>query len=134
MMDERIDKTDAFEDSEHREIFSKAVRAGKRTYFFDVKATKRNDYFLTITESKKRFQKDGRFFFEKHKIFLYKEDFEKFADGFTEVIDYIKNVKSAEQGVNGEMIHQESEGTEDYTSVDFEDLESVDVEEKQRKD
>jgi len=133
MMDERTDKIDAFEDSEHREIFSKAVRAGKRTYFFDVKATKRNDYFLTITESKKRFQKDGRFFFEKHKIFLYKEDFEKFADGFTEVIDYIKNVKSSEQVVNEEMIHQESEGPEDYTSVDFEDLESVEVEDKQRK-
>ena len=133
MMDERTDKNDVFEDSEHREIFSKAVRAGKRTYFFDVKATKRNDYFLTITESKKRFQKDGRFFFEKHKIFLYKEDFEKFADWFTEVIDYIKNVKSSEQGVNEEMKHQESEGTEDYTSVDFDDLESVEVEEKQRK-
>jgi len=133
MMDERTDKNDSFEDSEHREIFSKAVRAGKRTYFFDVKATKRNDYFLTITESKKRFQKDGRFFFEKHKIFLYKEDFEKFADGFTEVIDYIKNVKSTEQGLNEERIHQESEGTEDYTSVDFEDLESVEVEDKQRK-
>jgi hypothetical protein len=133
MMDERTDKTDAFEDSEHREIFSKAVRAGKRTYFFDVKATKRNDYFLTITESKKRFQKDGRFFFEKHKIFLYKEDFEKFADGFTEVIDYIKNVKSSEQVVNEEITHQESEGPGDYTSVDFEDLESVEVEDKQRK-
>jgi hypothetical protein len=133
MMDERTDKNDGFEDSEHREIFSKAVRAGKRTYFFDVKATKRNDYFLTITESKKRFQKDGRFFFEKHKIFLYKEDFEKFADGFTEVIDYIKNVKSSEQGVNGEMVHQETEGAEDYTSVDFDDLESVELEDKQRK-
>ena len=133
MMDERTDKIDAFEDSEHREIYSKAVRAGKRTYFFDVKATKRNDYFLTITESKKRFQKDGRFFFEKHKIFLYKEDFEKFADGFTEVIDYIKNVKSSEQVVNEEMIHQESESPEDYTSVDFEDLESVEAEDKQRK-
>ena len=133
MMDERTEKNDVFEDSEHREIFSKAVRAGKRTYFFDVKATKRNDYFLTITESKKRFQKDGRFFFEKHKIFLYKEDFEKFADGFTEVIDYIKNVKSNEQGVNDEMIHQDKESTEDYTSVDFDDLESVEVEDKQRK-
>jgi hypothetical protein len=133
MMDERTDKNDGFEESEHREIFSKAVRAGKRTYFFDVKATKRNDYFLTITESKKRFQKDGRFFFEKHKIFLYKEDFEKFADGFTEVIDYIKNVKSAEQGVSEEIKHHESEGAEDYTSVDFEDLESVEVEDKERK-
>ena len=133
MMDERTDKIDAFEDSEHWEIYSKAVRAGKRTYFFDVKATKRNDYFLTITESKKRFQKDGRFFFEKHKVFLYKEDFEKFADGFTEVIDYIKNVKSSEQGVSEELIHHESEGTEDYTSVDFEDLESVEAEDKERK-
>jgi hypothetical protein len=133
MMDERTEKNDAFEESEHREIYSKAVRAGKRTYFFDVKATKRNDYFLTITESKKRFQKDGRFFFEKHKIFLYKEDFEKFADGFTEVIDFIKNVKSNEQGVNEEGIHHVSEVTEDYTSVDFEDLESVEVEDKQRK-
>ena len=133
MMDERTEKNDVFEDSEHREIFSKAVRAGKRTYFFDVKATKRNDYFLTITESKKRFQKDGRFFFEKHKIFLYKEDFEKFADGFTEVIDYIKNVKSNEQGVNEERIHHAPEGTEDYTSVDFDDLDSVEIEDKQEK-
>ena len=133
MMDERTDKNDGFEDSEHREIFSKAVRAGKRTYFFDVKATKRNDYFLTITESKKRFQKDGRFFFEKHKIFLYKEDFEKFADGFTEVIDYIKNVKSIEHGVNEEVTHHETAETEDYTSVDFDDLESVEVEDKEGK-
>ena len=95
MIEERKEKNEAAEDSEHREIFSKAVRAGKRTYFFDVKATRRNDYFLTITESKKRFQKDGRFFFEKHKIFLYKEDFEKFADGFQEVIEFIKTVKSS---------------------------------------
>ena len=125
MMDERIDKNDAFEDSEHREIFSKAVRAGKRTYFFDVKATKRNDYFLTITESKKRFQKDGRFFFEKHKIFLYKEDFEKFADGFTEVIDYIKTVKASDHQVDGVIDNEEI----NYTNVDFDDLESVEFEE-----
>ena len=72
------------------EIFSKVVRAGKRTYFLDVKATRRNDYYLTITESKKRFNRDGKHYFEKHKIFLYKEDFEKFADNLTEVIDYIK--------------------------------------------
>jgi hypothetical protein len=66
----------AEENTEQREVFSRAVRAGKRTYFFDVKATRRNDYFLTITESKKRFQRDGRFFYEKHKIYLYKEDLE----------------------------------------------------------
>ncbi len=72
------------------EIFSKVVRAGKRTYFLDVKATKRNDYYLTITESKKKFNRDGRHYFEKHKVFLYKEDFEKFSENLQEVIEYIK--------------------------------------------
>jgi hypothetical protein len=71
------------------EIFSRPVKAGKRTYFFDVKATKGNDYYLTITESKKRFGEDGKFQYEKHKLFLYKEDFEKFADGLMEVINFI---------------------------------------------
>ncbi|MBC7863330.1 MAG: PUR family DNA/RNA-binding protein, partial [Bacteroidia bacterium] len=74
----------------HNEFFSKPVRAGKRTYFFDVKATRGNDFYLTITESKKRFGPDGKFFYEKHKIFLYKEDFEKFTDGLTESVAYIK--------------------------------------------
>ncbi len=72
------------------DIYSKPVRAGKRTYFFDVKATKNNDYYLTITESKRRVDKDGRFVYDKHKIFLYKEDFEKFSDGLKEIIDFIK--------------------------------------------
>lgn len=76
--------------TEREEIFSKSVRAGKRTYFFDVKTTRRNDYYLTLTESKKRFNRDGRFYFEKHKIFLYKEDFDKFVDGLSEAIEYIK--------------------------------------------
>ncbi len=76
--------------TEREEIFSKAVRAGKRTYFFDVKSTKGNDYYLTITESKKRFGEEGKFFYEKHKLFLYKEDFEKFMDGLNEVVGYIK--------------------------------------------
>ena len=60
------------------EIYSKSVRAGKRTYFFDVKSTRSGDHYLTITESKKKFDQEGNFHFEKHKIFLYKEDFEKF--------------------------------------------------------
>lgn len=77
-------------ENDREEIFSKAVRAGKRTYFFDVKATRNNDYYLTITESKKRFDNDGNQNFEKHKIFLYKEDFEKFAEGLDEVVNYIK--------------------------------------------
>lgn len=72
------------------DVYSKPVRAGKRTYFFDVKATKGNDYYLTITESKRRIEKDGRYAYDKHKIFLYKEDFEKFAQGLEEVVEYIK--------------------------------------------
>ena len=73
------------------EIYSKPVRAGKRTYFFDVKSTKgNNDFYLTITESKRRMESDGRFSYDKHKIFLYKEDFEKFSEGLAEIIDYIR--------------------------------------------
>src|SRR5512133_4241184 len=71
------------------EIFTKIVRAGKRTYFFDVKATRKDDYYLTITESKKRLGKEGKAFYEKHKIFLYKEDFEKFSDGLKDAVSYI---------------------------------------------
>lgn len=76
-----------FDNKEREEVFSKKVRAGKRTYFFDVKATRSNDYYVTVTESKKRLE-DGVFI--KHKIFLYKEDFEKFAEGLKETIDYVK--------------------------------------------
>jgi hypothetical protein len=76
-----------FDNREREEVYSKKVRAGKRTYFFDVKATRSNDYYVTITESKKRLE-DGVFI--KHKIFLYKEDFEKFAEGLKDTVDYIK--------------------------------------------
>lgn len=93
MMAEGTEKNEDVVRTDKEEIFSKAVRAGKRTYFFDVKATRRNDYYLTLTESKKRFNRDGRFYFEKHKIFLYKEDFDKFTDGLSEVIEFIKNAK-----------------------------------------
>ncbi len=75
------------------EIYSVSVRAGKRTYFFDVKETRQGDYYLTITESKKVFDKEGNSRFEKHKVFLYKEDFEKFQNGYTEVVDYVKRNK-----------------------------------------
>ncbi len=74
---------------EQEEIFSKRVRAGKRTYFFDVKSTKSNDYYVTITESKRKYKEDG-FSYEKHKIFLYKEDFNKFLSALTESVDHIK--------------------------------------------
>ena len=77
------------EDAE--DVYSKPVRAGKRTYFFDVKANRGNkDFYLTITESKRRQERDGNFVFDKHKIFLYKEDFEKFKEGLNDAIEYIK--------------------------------------------
>lgn len=72
------------------EIYSAKVKAGKRTYFFDVKSTRSNDYYLTITESKKRFKEDG-FSYEKHKIFLYKEDFNKFLEALTNTVNHVKN-------------------------------------------
>ena len=89
-MEGESEKKEVQEKVERQEIFSKSLRAGKRTYFFDVKATRRNDYYLTITESKKRFNKDGRFHYEKHKIFLYKEDFDAFVEYLEEVVSYIK--------------------------------------------
>jgi hypothetical protein len=76
-------------DNDREEIFSKRVKAGKRTYFFDVKSTKSNDFYLTITESKRR-QKDDSFFYEKHKIFLYKEDFNKFLEALQEAVNHVK--------------------------------------------
>ncbi|WP_439481451.1 DUF3276 family protein [Cyclobacterium plantarum] len=77
-------------DYERDEIFTKRVKAGKRTYFFDVKATRSNDYYLTITESKRKI-KDDNFFYEKHKIFLYKEDFAKFVEALQDAVDHVKN-------------------------------------------
>jgi hypothetical protein len=129
MMEDGSELKDVNESSEQQEIFSKAVRAGKRTYFFDVKSTKRNDYYLTITESKKRFHKDGHFFFEKHKIFLYKEDFEKFEESLNEVLDFIKSAKPVILNETPVMTDAE-DGHEDYTDVDFEDLESIEASEK----
>ncbi|MCL6259076.1 PUR family DNA/RNA-binding protein [Aquiflexum sp. TKW24L] len=76
--------------NDREEIFSKRVKAGKRTYFFDVKSTKSNDYYLTITESKRRLQGET-FVFEKHKIFLYKEDFGKFIEALQHAVDHVKN-------------------------------------------
>lgn len=119
-------------DSKFREeIFSKAVRAGKRTYFFDVKTTRRDELYLTITESKKRFEQDGNFHFEKHKIFLYKEDFDKFAEGLQEVItfidqnqtDYYEEVFEDEQIENNEEKNiAKPEIVKDFTKIEFEAL------------
>lgn len=114
-----------FEDNENAanqermgdDVFSKPVRAGKRTYFFDVKATKGNDYYLTITESKRRVERDGRFVYDKHKIFLYKEDFDKFAEGLEEVVAFIKKnctVEAKTGPVNDE--------TAQFSDVSFDEL------------
>lgn len=81
------------ENENEEEVYSKPVRAGRRTYFFDVKATRNDDYFLTITESRKKVGKDGAVFFDKHKIYLYKEDFEKFTEGLEDVVSFIKKHK-----------------------------------------
>ena len=89
MYSEEFDEVNAQERS-GEDVYSKPVRAGKRTYFFDVKTTKGNDYYLTITESKRKVEKDGHFAYDKHKIFLYKEDFDKFAEGLQDAIEFIR--------------------------------------------
>ena len=109
------------------EIFTKVVRAGKRTYFFDVKATRKDDYYLTITESKKRLGKEGKVFYEKHKIFLYKEDFEKFTEGLKDAVTFIDNGKdeltvptpASDTDTRDEKI---SIATKEFTNIEFEDL------------
>ena len=129
---------------EQEEIFSKVLRAGRRTYFFDVRATKAGDYYLTITESKKFTNDDGSFHYKKHKIYLYKEDFSEFKDILGEMTDYIVNEKGEEviserhqkdfkkEEFNAtEEITEESTGeskeetpasTESFTDVNFEDI------------
>jgi len=109
------------------EIFTKVVRAGKRTYFFDVKATRKDDYYLTITESKKRLGKEGKVFYEKHKIFLYKEDFEKFTEGLKEAVTYIDNGRDIEQKseIQAEAEPEQEKGektSEEFTNIEFDDL------------
>lgn len=75
---------------DQEEIYTQRIKAGKRTYFFDVKATRGQDFYLTITESKRRLRDDDTFTYEKHKIFLYKEDFAKFVDALQDAVDYVR--------------------------------------------
>ncbi|MBP5573053.1 MAG: DUF3276 family protein [Bacteroidales bacterium] len=105
--------------NEKEDLFSKAVRAGKRTYFFDVKTTKGDEKYLTITESKRRFDNDqNRFFYEKHKIFLYKEDFEKVSKALNDAINFI------ETGTYPEDYNEEPvTSTDDNLEKWFDDLE-----------
>ena len=111
-------------DVEWEEIFSQRVRAGKRTYFFDVKATRSNDYYLTITESKRRYKEDG-FFYEKHKLFLYKEDFHKFLEALQVTVDHVKTelmpeVDFTKFDVKEEHLHA-TESTESKTKTSIDD-------------
>lgn len=126
------------ESKKRDEIFSKAVKAGKRTYFFDVRSTRGNDFYLTLTESKKRFGQDGKFSYEKHKLFLYKEDFEKFVEGLNETIAKIDELKAsgfvAPQSDNNHDSHNQNveanektnnnskEHANSFSSVEFDDL------------
>jgi hypothetical protein len=116
---------------EQEEIFSQVLRAGRRTYFFDVRATKAEDYYLTITESKKFTHDDGSFHYKKHKIYLYKEDFEEFNEMLKAATDYIldekgeeviserhqKDFKRPSDDENDDAI-----STESFTDVNFEDI------------
>jgi hypothetical protein len=109
----------------NEELFSKAVRAGKRTYFFDVKATKAGENYLTITESKKRFdQQTGKFFYEKHKLFLYQEDFEKFEKALGQSFEYIKTGEIPQSYLD-EMEEEKLRRQEDeFTRIEFDDLDN----------
>ena len=112
------------------EIYSNSVRAGKRTYFFDIKSTRGGDLYVTVTESKKKFNPDGKFFFEKHKLFLYKEDFDKFEEGFREALEAISKLKESGEypDLQSENFNENSEeskpgkSSEGYTDVSFDDL------------
>jgi hypothetical protein len=130
-MEEETGKKEDLNENEGKnqkeEIFTRVVRAGKRTYFFDVKATRKDDYYLTITESKKRLGKEGKFFYEKHKVFLYKEDFEKFTEGLKDAVTYINNGRDESQAPipleeSKTSDEQQTHTTEEFTDVDFDDL------------
>ncbi|NQU53867.1 MAG: DUF3276 family protein [Bacteroidetes bacterium] len=109
----------------NQDIHTQIVKAGKRTYFFDVKSTRNDEYYLTITESKKQYSDQGKFHFEKHKIFLYKEDFSKFADSLQDVIDYIREKqpgKEQEPDENIETVEVATESVKDFSDIEFEDI------------
>jgi hypothetical protein len=109
------------ENDKNAEVYSKVVRAGKRTYFFDIKSTKGNDLYITLTESKKTFNDDGRDNYQKHKIFLYKEDFEKFREGLDDVLAKIDELRlSGDTNSSFESTFNASKT--DENDIRFEDL------------
>ena len=116
---------------DQEEIHSKVMRAGRRTYFFDVRSTKAGDYYLTLTESKKFTHEDGSFHYKKHKIYLYKEDFQAFRENLEEMMDYIikekgleviserhqKDFRKEDFSENGEL-----KSPENFTDIEFDDI------------
>ncbi|SHG41201.1 PUR family DNA/RNA-binding protein [Winogradskyella jejuensis] len=126
-----------YEMMDKEEIYSKVLRAGRRTYFFDVRATKAGDYYLTVTESKKFTNDDGSFHYKKHKIYLYKEDFMEFREILGEMTDYIINEKGTEviserhqkdfKREDNDFVSQEAKtpedtATENFTDISFDDI------------
>jgi hypothetical protein len=123
---------------EKEEIFSKVLRAGRRTYFFDVRATKAEDYYLTITESKKFTNDDGSFHYKKHKIYIYKEDFSEFKEILAEMTDYIIDAKGDEviserhqkdfkkeydnDTLESESADEPTKSSESFTDINFDDI------------
>src|SRR6476660_627400 len=117
---------------EKEEIFSKVLRAGRRTYFFDVRATKADDYYITITESKKFTEEDGSFHFKKHKIYLYKEDFAAFTEIMEEMTSYVLNNKGEEviserhqKDLKREFMHERNASDApagNFTDIEFDDI------------
>lgn len=125
---------------EKEEIYSKVLRAGRRTYFFDVRSTKADDYYLTITESKKFTNDDGSFHYKKHKIYLYKEDFSEFNEILKEMTDYIIDEKGDEviserhqkdfkkddfdetDNVDSSVSEEATKTTDNFTDINFEDI------------
>ena len=115
---------------EKEDIFSKVLRAGRRTYFFDVRATKADDYYLTVTESKKFTHDDGSFHYQKHKIYLYKEDFSDFQEMLTKATEYIVNEKGSEviserhqkDFKREEAVTTNDTNTESFTDISFDDI------------
>ena len=128
---------------DREEIFSKVLRAGRRTYFFDVRSTKAGDYYLTLTESKKFTNDDGSFHYKKHKIYLYKEDFNEFSEILNEMTNYIvsekgeeviserhqkdfkkeENFETSEESHDGEKNeNDEEQSSNEFTDVSFDDI------------
>ncbi len=130
-----IDRTNMRENDllEKDEIFSKVLRAGRRTYFFDVRATKADDYYITITESKKFTEEDGSFHFKKHKIYLYKEDFTAFKEILEQMTSFVLNNKGEEviserhqkdfkKEYHSEEAETENKTEKSFTDIDFDDI------------